>query len=313
VRRAARAVLPESFVDGTKDTIIKRLYKKSMISRESAFHSAMRRTFTSKGPTLYHLDVHITDHCNLNCKGCENFSSISPKRFADLHEFDRDFGRMAELFDSIEQIYLMGGEPLLHPQVAEFVRVARKHFPKTRLNLLTNAILVTKMSEEFWVAMRESDCVLLCDLYPIGIPVEEIESLGASHGVTVEWMKPTSEFFKIPVDLQGSCDPVRSHDACRGLTNCAIVRDGRLFPCARAAYSDHLAGRFQLEGIDATDADSVSLADAKNGDEVIDFLMKPVPWCAHCDFDALETYEWGRTERDVGEWLTPGDAERVRR
>ena len=302
-RRFARKVLPARLVDEAKDAIIRTFYVKSTISREGAVARFARRTFTRKRPTLYHLDFHVTDHCNLNCKGCEQFSSISKPGFADLDIFTRDIARLAGLFDNIEQVYLMGGEPLLHPQVESFVRVTRKGFPCTRLVLMTNGVLVPRMSEAVWDALRETCAVLLCDLYPIGISVEVINALGVEHGVNVEWVKPTEEFFKVPVDPAASCDAQASFRRCRGLTNCAMLKEGRLFPCGRAAYAHILADRFDVKGIEAVDDDSIALESAQSGDQAIDFLSSAIPWCGHCDFESFEVYEWGRTQRRADEWL----------
>ena len=29
-------------------------------------------------------EVHLVDHCNLNCKGCSHFSPVSEKKFVDV-------------------------------------------------------------------------------------------------------------------------------------------------------------------------------------------------------------------------------------
>ena len=307
VRRFARAVLPARVVDGARASIMRRFYVKSAISHEDPMLRVLRRTFTRRRPTLYHLDFHVTDHCNLNCKGCEQFSCISTPVFADPAVFERDMARMAELFAGIEQIYLMGGEPLLHKDLGAMVRSARSHFPASRLYVMSNGILVPRMGDTFWDDLRQEDCVLLCDQYPIGTDNDAIDRLGAEHGVKVEWVRPTEAFFKVPVDPQGRCDPRESFERCRNVTNCALLTEGRLYPCGRAAYAHILAERFDIQGIEAVSADSVSIFDENDGDEIVDFLMSPIPWCAHCDFDSYETYTWGRTERRAGEWLKAED------
>ncbi len=307
LRTAAKELLPDSAVEWLRAGPLRRYYVQSLISREGRVHRAWRRTVTHRKPVLYHLDVHVTDHCNLNCRGCEHYSSVSEPVFADLEATMRDLSQMAQLFESIEQMYLLGGEPLLHPQVHEFVLRTRALFPATRLYLMTNGILVTRMADEVWQALRDTNTTLLCDSYPINIDHNAIDALGAKWDVTVEWMKPAQEFFKIPLDPTASCDPAKSFDRCRGLSNCAIIRDGRVFPCAHAAYADIPAKRFGIEGIEPVDADSVSIWDGADGDAIIDHLMTPIPWCAHCDFDAFHTYEWSRGKGTADEWVKCAD------
>lgn len=303
VRGAMKRVLPHAVVERLRSGPLRRYYVESIISKEGRARRLVRRALTHERPTLYHLDVHVTDHCNLNCRGCEHYSSISEPVFADLANTVRDLERLAELFESIEQIYLLGGEPLLHPQVEEFVRETRRIFPATRLYVMTNGVLVTRMPESFWETLAQHDVTLLCDSYPINIPHDKIDELGRAHGVTIEWMKPAEEFFKIPLDPAAGSDPARSFDRCRGLSNCAIVRDGCLYPCAHIAYADIPAKKFDLPSILPTEDDSIAIFGDATGDQIIDFLMTPVPWCAHCDFDSFEKYEWCRGSGDAEEWL----------
>lgn len=311
-RSALGRIVPDALSSWAREHLPRRYFIESVITHESGAERFIRKTFTSHKPVLHHLDVHVTDHCNLKCRGCEHYSSIAEPSFCELESTVADLTRLAELFESVEQIYLLGGEPLLHPDVASFVREARRIFPHTNLYLMTNGILVTRMDPALWETLRETDTTLLCDSYPINLPRAEIDALGRTYGVRVEWMKPTEEFFKIPIDLTGSCDPKRSFDRCRGLSNCAIVRDGRLYTCAHVAYADIPIRKFDLQGIDPTPSDSIDIHSDVSGDDVIDFLTHPVPWCAHCDFDSFSIYEWGRTKGTADEWIGSTNGEDYR-
>lgn len=308
VSRAARALLrvvPPRLAARIRRVVRGRFVRSvSMVSREHPAVVWFRRVVLRRKPVLFHFEIHITDHCNLNCKGCAHFSNLCPPTFADPVEFERDMQSMATHFSRVNQIYLLGGEPLLHPKVAEFVRVARRHFPGTHISLMTNGVLVTRMNEEFWSALAETGVILLCDSYPINLPVEEIDRLGREHGVTVEWTIPREEFFKIPIDADGGHDPAESFAACQGFNNCPIVRDGRIYPCAYTAFADVFASRFALEGIDAGVLDSISIAAESDGDAILRFLLNPVPWCTHCDMRSREFYTWGRSSRSLDEWTT---------
>lgn len=308
LRRFVRGALPAPAVGWLREHVVTPLSTKSMVSREPAFVRSLKRALGAK-PTLYHFEVHITDHCNLNCKGCAHFSNLCKPTFADLAEFESDMRRMAELFD-VRQIYLLGGEPLLHPDVAAFVRIARDVFPRTRLYLMTNGTLVTRMSEEFWRALAETNVVLLADSYPIGLPVEEIDGLGARYGVTVEWTVPREEFFKIPIDPAGGHDPAKSFHKCKGYNNCPIVRDGKLYPCAYIAFADVFRERFGIaEGLEVAEHDAFPIRDSRDGDAGLEFLLTPRSWCANCNMDAMEFYTWGRSRKDISEWTSGCDPE----
>jgi len=295
-------VLPKPYGERLWSRLIGRYDSGSLICRETRTQAALRR-ISGRPPRLHHLDIHLTDHCNLNCRSCEHYSSISEPVFADLAEFEKDLQRLSELFSGIDQVYLLGGEPLLHPQVKEFVRVARRYLPDTRLCLMTNGLLVPRMDDAFWTALRETGTILLCDMYPGVANVEKIEALAGVNGVTVEWMEPIEEFFRAPIDTTGGCSPSDSFARCIGLSNCAIIKDGRMYPCAHIAYANILRKRFDIDELEPTDKDSISIYEGASGDDVVDFLMSPRPWCANCDYCALEYFPWGRTERNIDEWV----------
>ena len=70
-------------------------------------------------------EVCITEHCNLNCVGCSHFAPLAEPYFMDLEVFRNDMARLSALLgDRVEWIHIMGGEPLLHPQCADFLAVS---------------------------------------------------------------------------------------------------------------------------------------------------------------------------------------------
>jgi molybdenum cofactor biosynthesis enzyme MoaA len=52
--------------------------------------------------------------------------------------------------NKFKYIYLLGGEPLLHPRAIDIIKIARKYFPNKDIRFLTNGLLLSKMSKEFF-------------------------------------------------------------------------------------------------------------------------------------------------------------------
>lgn len=306
VRRIARTILPARLYERARALFRRRFYRSvSMVSREPRIVVWFRRVVLRRKPVLYHFEVHITDHCNLNCKGCAHFSNLCPPTFADLAEYEADMKTMARMFSKVHQIYILGGEPLLHPEVASFIRASREAFPETRLYLMTNGTLVMRMNDDFWEALASTRVILLCDSYPIGLPVEQIEAKAREYGAIVEWTEQREQFFKIPIDPAGGHDVVESFGKCQGYNNCPIIRDGKLYPCAYVAFADVFKARFGLEGLEVTERDFISFRDEEDSEKIMRFLTNPVPWCANCDMDSRFFYEWGRSKRTADEWIKP--------
>ena len=69
---------------------------------------------------LFGVEYNLTEHCNLSCYQCDHASPLMPKKFASLADFERDIRAFAEAAH-VEEFRLVGGEPLLHAELLEFV------------------------------------------------------------------------------------------------------------------------------------------------------------------------------------------------
>ncbi len=97
---------------------------------------AERREET-RGKPLY-LAICPSTYCNYNCIMCDH--GRSPRRELP----DRIFDELPELFPTLKNLTLLGGEPLANPRVMQLLRdfdVAR--FPDTAIDLVTNGSLLT--------------------------------------------------------------------------------------------------------------------------------------------------------------------------
>jgi hypothetical protein len=253
-----------------------------------------------RGALLPYLETHLTDHCNLACRGCDHYSPLSPPAFASLEVFERDIARLSELFARISTIQLLGGEPLLHPDVLGFARAARTAFPSARLLLLTNGVLVPKMSEEFWSRLASLRLELNVSAYPVAVDYELIGRTAAGHGVPVRFHR-RKEFARMPVREAGDRDAQGAFDACRPYMNCPLLRDGRIFPCARIPYVGLLAERFDAS-MPVGENDSIDIYRETDGYRIARFLQHPVPWCSHCDPEAIESFPWAPSRFQSEEW-----------
>lgn len=114
---------------------------------------------------MYNIEVNIVDHCNLNCYGCTHFSTIAPKNFIDINSFINDLKELSSKIN-LQRFRILGGEPLLHPDIILFVKESRKFLKNTTICLVTNGMLLPKMSEEFWKTLRENEVQLDITKYP---------------------------------------------------------------------------------------------------------------------------------------------------
>lgn len=120
-----------------------------------------------EGEYIPNLDIHLVEHCNLNCKYCCHFSNIAEPEFYSPEEYEKDLKQLRKVTDGrVANILLMGGEPLLNPKINEFMMLSRKYFPRTYIQILTNGLLLKSMPDSFWQTMSDYKILLRHSVYP---------------------------------------------------------------------------------------------------------------------------------------------------
>lgn len=92
------------------------------------------------------VDIELTNHCNFCCKFCGQNDMKREKGFMEVYLFEKIVDECAKQEVPIRLI--RWGEPLLHPDVIEFCRYAKKK--KVPVHITTNGSLLTDdMIKEF--------------------------------------------------------------------------------------------------------------------------------------------------------------------
>ena len=86
--------------------------------------------------------IEITNNCNLNCSFCSKVTK--PRKFMTIDEFKIV---LEKIKDYTDYIYLhIKGEPLLHPNIIDFINLADTY--NLKVNLTTNATLISNHINE---------------------------------------------------------------------------------------------------------------------------------------------------------------------
>lgn len=258
---------------------------------------------------VLNFEVHIAEHCNLNCKGCYHFSPLSEENFLSIEEFDQDLKEMFRLCEGnkVSCITLLGGEPLLHPQVTDFFYVIRKYFKTCEAALLTNGTLLGRMEEAFWRACVENHISLCCTKYPVNVDYESLEKKADNYGLHIYYHNDVGAgektLIKYPFDIHGSQPIEWNYKHCTRSNKCITLKHGRLFTCPMAAHA-HLAKDFFHLNMELSDKDSIDIYKAWSFEEVTNFLVTPIPFCRYCNLKVKpEQQEWGVSTKSIEEWF----------
>lgn len=251
-------------------------------------------------------EIHLTDHCNLNCKGCSHFSPISDKKFLSIDAFERDIKRISEILsnEEIRRIRLLGGEPLLHPQVIQIIMILREYLPSIYVELVTNGILLDSQPQSFWNTCSKNNIVLIITRYPISLNYEALVAKGKLHNVSITVFPQNNykAFRKIVYDVKGSQNAYISHLFCFVYGYACQLYDGRLYPCAPAAYSHYLNKEFILNLIESSE-NSIDIFSVNSKKEIFDFISHQIPFCKYCNIKAQTMNEkWEHSKKELTEW-----------
>ena len=231
------------------------------------------------------IEFNLTEHCNLRCTHCDHASSILPTKFADLTSFARDIEALSTVLHAGEFKFL-GGEPLLHPQLVDFLRVAKDAKIANRLTLVTNGLLLHKAPDEIWELIDG----MWISVYP-GIKYrfdwDWVQRIADEYQIFV-WRKETPELTE-----RSLIQEIKNEEFVRmvfqncdlaHLESCHTIYEGRYYICEPAVWMEP---RLAMHGVifKNRESDSVAIHDNANLYEDLDNLIRrqePLEACRYC-------------------------------
>jgi hypothetical protein len=250
-------------------------------------------------PPLAYLELHLTDHCNMNCCGCGHFSNVASAWYADPESHNRDMRRLSQLFSNISSIHLLGGEPLQHPKVTEFLSSTRRWFPQAIIRLVTNGILLPSMGQDFWQCCRANRISISITLYPPMLNKEDALRRLVS-GENLELVINKTSIFVATLNPKGDSDPRKAMQACRKRYYTPFLKEGQLYLCPFSALAPIYNQVFRAEvpaHSGAVDIHTRSLT----GWDVLELLERPADVCRFCSYE-VRKYAWKRTTKTKEEY-----------
>lgn len=270
------------------------------------------------------LEVNVADHCNLNCQCCDHFAPIADKYLLDIDEFERDMNRLAELMDGKMGIFkIQGGEPTLHPQLIDFMRITREKFPTSTIFFFTNGILLLSLEKgkngNLWQAMKDYDVTLMITTYPLNIDFEKLDAKAREYGLKYERFVEVGkvdphaigenkyygkDIDKLsvhhPFDLKGKV-PKYEYVSCYQFNESITLRHGKIYTCPFIPYVGYFNKHFN-QHLDVTENDFIDIYKAKSYEEIAEFCTHRTDFCKYCDIKHREAKKFAISKKEITEW-----------
>ena len=243
------------------------------------------------------LEMHIVDHCNLNCAGCNHFCSLAEPFYITIEEFTNQLKLVKEKIPSLKWLMLLGGEPTLHPQLLELCIIARELFPNITIEVLSNGKDLSNIVDKR-MEFDKLNISFTLARYNIEYNEEHINKLCELPNNGRSWGRES--FTQTLVDITGSQDMEESfYLKCHHQLPCFTLQDYKIYECPFAAHIRHFIKKFHVDIPLIPYNDYLPLEDLTL-DKLEYFAYQPKNICKYCKTG--ENWLWHLSDRSFDEY-----------
>jgi hypothetical protein len=227
-----------------------------------SFFSGVSRVFRTQSskrkPRVQRLELHVTHACNLTCESCSHYSNQGHRGNLDLKQAKRWMGGWSDRI-TVEEFYVLGGEPTIHPNLSKFVMLVRQHWPTAHIRIVTNGFFLYRHPELPSILAADGNADLALSIHHDGAdyterlrPIFDLLAVWQrDHGATVHIWQSHQGWTRRYI---GSGDtmlpfedgrPRQSWEICPA-KHCKQLYDGKLWKCPPLAYLGMQKAKFDL-------------------------------------------------------------------
>lgn len=252
------------------------------------------------------VETMITQSCNLSCHGCTNYSDLKHSGYVTWDQGHEWISSWLERID-IPDFGIIGGEPLINPDLESWLLGVRALLPTSQIRLTTNGLLLHKHPSLIKLLNTIGNCVFKITVHVDDQQLEHYisEIFSANHWEPVleygisRWKNSNNVRFQINrpelflKTYRNSYNNMMPHhsDAADAFASCIqqtcpLLYQGRLYKCSTSALLQDTLNRFDRpnwsqweqyieSGVGYSDSDQELL-------EFVNNFSRPHARCAQC-------------------------------
>jgi hypothetical protein len=215
-------------------------------------------------PTLPFLETMITQSCNLSCHGCTNYSDLSHSGYVPWSQGKIWIESWLDRLE-IPDFGIIGGEPLINPEVRLWLLGIRAMMPDSQIRITTNGLLLHKYPDLLPLLNEIGNCVFKITVHVLSPELENtinnifslykwepVTEFGISRWSTGNNLKlqinRPDTFLKTYVNdypnmAPHNSDPELAFSACIQ-KNCPLLYQGKIYKCSTSALLSDTLDRF---------------------------------------------------------------------
>lgn len=298
------------FTKGYADVYIVQDYvfigKLDIFDQSGSLKSYVKRIQEMK-PVLPAIGYKIINTCNLKCKRCVECSNIAvDEKILNIDLLVRSLEGLKKKFSEVWYIFIKGGEPFLNPYIEQYLIETRKRFPYATIRIITNGLLLTRISESVVDAIRSNGIEIGVSEYPPTREImDKIIEFGAKNEIAIfiERGAQITEFEKILTYKNE--DYVTAWKNCND-SECYLLSEGRIYTCSIALrnydWQDYFGLKISEDELEECSADI--LKGEESGWDILARIGSPSKVCRYCSTKP-EYVPWEVNDEHVNkdEWI----------
>ena len=242
---------------------------------------------------IEHVETNVTLACQNTCVGCNHFAPIQTAQPITVERLAHDLSALGKVA-RVNRWAAIGGEPTLHPQIAELLKAARESGTVDIIEVWTNGYALPRMNELFWQYVNEIDLTI----YPNkAVDIDWIAAKCKECGIVLNIKHAEGDFTQLAYQRTASVDEATGmYNGCWYRTYCRVLDGGIFYRCCTSPFiPDLLLG--MPKGTDGIEVDGLT----EQG--LMDYLnqTKTPQSCYRCAGHAGKHIGWREASRK--EWL----------
>ncbi|MGE5531353.1 MAG: radical SAM protein [Bacteroidota bacterium] len=236
------------------------------------------------------LEYSAAYHCNLACNQCSHLSPYTAPRFPEPDSLRADLARLEPVLHTPE-FRLLGGEPLLNPDLTLLAQIVRDSGIADTIAITTHGVRLHRMDHELW----EQIDTLRVTIYPGAAPsattmATTLARARATNTTLCVTRRPSFRSFTLPDPQPDDWTARLLFRACQTahVRQCHMLSDGRLFLCAVPLGLKQFLFRLGVQDYDsaADGFDIHGVDDLVGGLNAYLNSPRPLECCRYCLGDA---------------------------
>lgn len=236
----------------------------------------------------------------MNCKACDHYCGLVKNPvFPVFEKFEKDFEQLHKFIDDIGRILILGGEPLLNPEIDRYIELSRRLYPIAKIIIITNAILLPKMPEKFFDTVRENNVVIQITFYPpMQSKMQMIKNLLTEKQVNFT-IGNMIQAFMMRQTLQQHDDINKTFLQCHQ-SRCNMLYDGKVAACNLPFMTKYFNAYFNknLPQDGALDLYAENL----NAEKIKRHLLTPFERCRYCTQPKFIKWDTVKQPSKISDW-----------